>query len=85
MVACGRVLTLVSIVMAPAFSFNSPFLVSHPPATLAVGGRFLAAVYLIIASAFPSMTFLRVFPVFIAKPFRDVGVGFEEPHPRLIF
>ena len=30
MVACGRVLTLVSLVIAPAFSFNSPFFVSPP-------------------------------------------------------
>ena len=31
MAACGRVLTLVSFVIAPAFSFNSPFFVSlHP-------------------------------------------------------
>ena len=35
---------------------------------------------LIIVAAFPSITFLRVFPGFIARPFRGVGVGFEEPH-----
>ena len=41
---------------------------------------------LIIMSAFPSiLTFLRVFPGYIAKPFRGVGVGFEEPHLRLMF
>ena len=34
-------------------------------------------------SAFPSLTVLRVLPGFIATPFRDVGVGFEEPHLRL--
>ena len=31
MVACGRVLTLVSLVFAPVLSFNSPFFVSPPP------------------------------------------------------
>ena len=34
---------------------------------------------------FPSITLLRVFPGFIAKPFRGMGVGFEEPHLRLMF
>ena len=29
--------------------------------------------------------FLRVFPGFIAKPLRGMGVGFEEPHLRLMF
>ena len=32
----------------------------------------------------PSNTFLRVFPGFIAGPFRGVGVGFEEPHLRFM-
>ena len=36
-------------------------------------------------SAFPSITFLRVFPGFITKPVRGMGVGFEEPHLRLMF
>ena len=40
---------------------------------------------LIIVSAFPSIIFLRVFPGFIAKRFRGVGVGLEEPHLRLMF
>ena len=40
---------------------------------------------LIMVSAFPLITFLRVFPGFIAKTFRGVGVGFEEPHLRLMF
>ena len=39
---------------------------------------------LIIVSTFPSITFLRVFPGFIARSFRGVGVGFEEPHLRLM-
>ena len=51
------------------------FLHLAPPATLAVHGTFLTVVCLIIVSAFPSMTFLRVFPGFIARPFRGVGVG----------
>ena len=55
-----------------------------PPPTLAARRRFLTVVCLIV-SAFPSITFLRVFPGFIAKPFRGVGVGFEEPHLRLMF
>ena len=41
-------------------------------------------VCLLRLSAFPSITFLRVFPGFIARPFRGVGVGFEEPHLRFI-
>ena len=81
MAACGRVLaTLVSLVIAPAFSFNSPFFVSPPPATLAVPRRFLTVVCLITVPTFPSITLLRVFPGFIAKPFRGVGMGFEELH-----
>ena len=40
MVACGRALTLVSLVFAPVFSFNSPFFVSPPPATLTIRGSF---------------------------------------------
>ena len=101
---------MVSLVIACAFSFYSPFFVSppprhaggsreafdgglpyhsaffvSPPPPLAVRGRFLTVVCLIIVSAFPSITFLRVFPGFIAKPFRAAGVGFEEPHLRLMF
>ena len=64
--------------------YRSAFFVS-PPATLAVRRRFLSVVCLITVSAFPSVTFLCVFPGFIAKPSRGVGVGFEEPHLRLMF
>ena len=42
-------------------------------------------VCLIIVSAFPSITFLRVFPGFAARLFRGVGVVFEESHLRLMF
>ena len=45
---------------------------SRLPAMLAVSGRFLTVVCLIFVSAFPSITSLRVFPGFIAKPFRGV-------------
>ena len=41
-------------------------------------------VRLIIVTAFHSITFLRVPPGFVASPFRGVGVGFEEPHLRLM-
>ena len=37
-----------------------------------------------MVSAYPSFTSLRVFTGPIAKPFRGVGVGFEEPHLRLM-
>ena len=37
-----------------------------------------------IVSAFPSMSFLRVSPGFIARPFIGVGLDFEEPHLRLM-
>ena len=62
-----------------------PPLSSPPPATLAVRGRILTVVCLIIVSAFPSNTFLRDFPGFIARPFRGVGVGVGEPHLRFMF
>ena len=42
-------------------------------------------VCLIMVSVFPSISLLRLFSGFIAKPFRGVGVGFEEPHLRLMF
>ena len=35
-------------------------------------------------SGFPSFNFLRIFPIFVAMPFRGVGVGFEEPHLRFM-
>ena len=73
----GGFLTVVCLIIAPFFV--------PPPATLAVRGRFLTVVCLIIVPAFPSITCLRVLPGFIAKPFRGVGVGFEEPHLRLMF
>ena len=37
-------------------------------------------VCLIVVSVFPLIAILRVFPGFIARSFRGVGVGFEEPH-----
>ena len=109
MAGSGRVLTLVSLVIAPEFSFISLFFVSSPPrlaggsrevfddgwpyhyaffvspplVTLAVRGRFSTVVCFIIVSAFPS--FLFIVPGFIAKPFRGVGVGFEEPYLRPMF
>ena len=64
--------------------YHSAFLPLAPPATLAVRGRFLTVVCLIIVPALPSITFRRIFPGFIANPFRGVGVGFEESHLRLI-
>ena len=73
----GSFLTMVCLIIAP-FS-------SRPPAALAVRGKFLTVLCLIIVTAFPSITFLRVFPGFIAKPFRGAGVGFEEPRLRLMF
>ena len=49
MVACGRVLTLVFLVLAPVLSFNSPFLRLAPPATPTIRGRVLTVVGLAIA------------------------------------
>ena len=56
----GRVLTLVSLIMAPAFSFDhlSP---SRPPARMAVRGRVLMVVYLTVAPAFPFNCFFAFF------------------------
>ena len=65
--------------------YHSAFLRLARPATLAVRGRVLTVICLLAVSAFPSTTFLRVFPRFITKPFRGVGVGFEEPNLRLTF
>ena len=49
---CGRVSTLVSLIIAPAFSFNRLSSSRPPPATLAVRGRFLRVVCHIVATAF---------------------------------
>ena len=65
-------------------SCHSAFFVSPPLAMLAVRRRFLTVGCLTIVSAFPSIMFVRVFPRFIARPFRGVGVGFEDPHLRLM-
>ena len=48
----GRVLALVSLIIAPAFSFNRLSSSRPPPATLAVRGRFLRVVCHIVATAF---------------------------------
>ena len=40
MVACGRALTVVSLVFAPVFYFNSPFFVSSPPPRRRYAGGF---------------------------------------------
>ena len=59
---------------------------SRPPATPAVRGRFFRwLLRLIIGSAFSSQLLFFAFSSgFIARPFRGVGVGFEEPHLRLM-
>ena len=92
---------LVSLALAPAFSFNPPLFVSRPPRHASGTREVLTVVCLIIAPfssrppndaggtrevltgvcliiVSPSITSLRVFPGFIAKPFRGAGVGFEE-------
>ena len=65
--------------------YDITFLCVAPPATLTVRGKFLAVACPSILSEFPSVTFCRDFPGFIAKPFRGVGVGYEEPCFRLMF
>ena len=37
-----------------------------------------------VGSAFLSLSFLTYLAGFVRLPFRDVGVGFEEPHLRFI-
>ena len=109
MVACGRVLTLISLssrLWSPSIHLSSS---RFPPATLTIRGRVLAVVGLAIApfscrpgrhtgdtrqiltGGLPSYSvwvslnyFLRVFPGFIARPVRGVGVGLEEPHLRFV-
>ena len=100
---------MVSLVLAPVFSFNSPFFVCvpprhaggtrevfdgglsyhsaffvSPPATLAVRGRFFDGGLPYYSVCVSFNYFLRVFPGFIARPFRGVRVGFEEPHLRFM-
>ena len=55
-----------------------------PPATLAVRGRFLTGGLPYYSDCDSFNYFLRVFPGFIARTFRGVGVGFEEPHLRFV-
>ena len=69
MVAYGRVLTLVSLVFAPVFSFNSPFFVSPPPPHWRYAAGF-DGWFAFLVSAFPSITFFA---------FQKCGVGFEKP------
>ena len=68
---------MVCLIIAPSSS--------RPPPHAGGTREFFTVVCFIMVSVFPSITLLRVFPGFIAKPFRGVGVGFEEPHPRLMF
>ena len=72
----GRVLTVVCLTIAP-FS-------SRPPDTLAVRGRFLTGGLPYYSVCVSFNCFSSRFPGFIARPFRGVGVGFEEPHLRLM-
>ena len=72
----GRVLTVVGLAVAP-FS-------SRPP-------RHTGGTRQVLTNGLPSYSvcvsfnyLLRVFPGFIARPFRGVGVGFEEPHLRFM-
>ena len=61
-----------------------PFLSRPPPPHRRYAAGFRWVVRLIVGSVFPSNGFSPRFPGFIARPFRGVGVGFEEPHIRLI-
>ena len=72
----GRVLTVFCLAIAP-FS-------SRPTATRAVRGRFLTGGLPYYSDCDSFNYFLRVFPGFIARTFRGVGVGFEEPHLRFV-
>ena len=38
----------------------------------------------VLTDGFPSYSACVSFNYFIARPFRGVGVGFEEPHPRFM-
>ena len=72
----GRVMTVVGLAIAP-FS-------SRPP-------RHTGGTQQVLTDGLPSCSvrvsvnyLFRVFPGFIARPFRGVGVGFEEPHLRFM-
>ena len=79
-------MTLVCLAIAPfaVVSFAITSFQSRSPIALAARGRYLRVAYLIIVSAFPSITILHVFPGCIARPFRGVGVGFVETHLPLM-
>ena len=63
----GRVLTLVSLIVTHAFSFNCLSLSLPPPATLAVRGEVLdSGLPYHGVLRVPSINFLHVFPGFIA-------------------
>ena len=66
---------------------QSPFFLRSPPPTprWRSAGGFLQWFALSQRLRFTSITFVHVFPGFIAQPFRGVAVGFEESHLRLMF
>ena len=59
------------------------FLPRPPPPHRRYAAGFRWVVCVIAESAFPSMAFSPRVPGFIARRFRGVGVGFEEPHLQL--
>ena len=68
-------------------SCHSAFFVSPPRHTGGTRQVFLRTVCLIIVTYSDCDSFnyfLRVFPGFMARTFRGVGVGFEEPHLRFM-
>ena len=68
----GMFLTVVCLIIVPSRLAL--------PATPAVRARWLKVVSVVLVIAFSSPTVFRVFPGFMAKSSRGVGVGFEEPH-----
>ena len=78
-------MVFLAIVPSSVVSFAAvPFAFRRPPATPAVrGGDLIGGLpYYRVRVSF--YRFSSHFPGFIARPFRVVGVGFEEPHLRLV-
>ena len=72
----GRVLTVVGLAIEP-LSYRPP---RHTGGTRQVLTDGLPSYSVCVSFNY----FLCVFPGFIARPFRGVGVGFEEPHLRFM-
>ena len=78
-------MVFLAIVPSSVVSFAAvPFAFRRPPATPAVrGGDLIGGLpYYRVCVSFNCLS--SRFPGSVARPFKGVGVGFEEPHLRLV-